>query len=302
MIILLLHVLLLLVLSFHLIQCYPHVTAFSSSYYQHRKRIVVSTSRKTSLSPSSSSIPFIINSSGSASSLSLSSSPNDAITSSTTTWNGDVVPNDNGKIRGCTITLISETEFSIHIDGLEADLGRFSEAIYKKWMNDAKQQRFQGFRPGTIPPHLEPTYRAYTMDECARETVLEAMQQNNIRPFDNTRNEIQMKQFSIPPPSSSNSNKTKKKTTKNKKSKKITTPTTAEITNDDDRTTDMINDNDIVSDTNSNNNWRTYSTMKEAIDIGGWSPGQSFSFIANQVKGQKLNNVQDGAKPLGLTY
>jgi hypothetical protein len=90
---------------------------------------------------------------------------------------------------------------------IEADLGRFSEAIYKKIISDAKQQRFQGFRPGTIPPHLEPTYRAYSMDECARETVLEAMQQNNIRPFSTAREEIKIVNVRIPPPVTKNTKK-----------------------------------------------------------------------------------------------
>ena len=34
--------------------------------------------------------------------------------------------------------------------------------------------------------------------------------------------------------------------------------------------------------------WKTYPTMKEAIDAG-WKPGQSFSFIAKNVRGQKVN-------------
>jgi hypothetical protein len=61
--------------------------------------------------------------------------------------------------------------FSLFIskNRVQADLGKFSEAIYKKITSDAKQQQFQGFRPGTIPPHLQPTYRTFAMDECARE-------------------------------------------------------------------------------------------------------------------------------------
>jgi FKBP-type peptidyl-prolyl cis-trans isomerase (trigger factor) len=93
---------------------------------------------------------------------------------------------------------------------IEADLGRFSEAIYKKITADAKKQQFQGFRPGTIPAHLLPTYRAFAMDECARETVLEAMQQNNIRPFSEARTQLTIENCCIPPPS--------KKATKKKKS------------------------------------------------------------------------------------
>ena len=76
------------------------------------------------------------------------------------------------------------TEWIIQVDGKDADLGKFSKAIYRKCTADAKQQSFQGFRSGTIPPHLLGTYAAFTMDECAREAILEAMQQNNIRPFD----------------------------------------------------------------------------------------------------------------------
>lgn len=90
-------------------------------------------------------------------------------------------------------------------------MGRFSEAIYKKVTDDAKNQRFQGFRPGTIPPHLEPTYRAFAMDECARETVLEAMEQNNIRPFENTRNKLVLENFIIPPPPKKKGKKKNKK-------------------------------------------------------------------------------------------
>jgi hypothetical protein len=101
---------------------------------------------------------------------------------------------------------------------VEADLGKFSEAIYKKLMQDAKQQRYQGFRPGTVPLHLEPTYRAFAMDECARETVLEAMEQNNVRPFTDARNDFVIENVSIPPP-------IKKKGGAGKKSKKRKTGT-----------------------------------------------------------------------------
>ena len=81
--------------------------------------------------------------------------------------------------RGCSMTAISPTEYSVQIDGDEADLGRFSEQIYKKLMIDAKQQRFQGFRPGTVPPHLLATYKRFAMDETAREVrVIEERSDN----------------------------------------------------------------------------------------------------------------------------
>ena len=202
-------------------------------------------------------------------------------------WNGEVVANSNdGRIRGCTIRPVSgnnsdnendaiNTEWIITIDGIEADLGRFSEAIYKKFIQDAKQQRFQGFRPGTIPPHLEPTYRTFAMDECARETVLEAMQQNSIRPFENCRAEIYLYDFCIPPAAATKSSSKNKKAKKS--SRKVDPSTTAVETDAPDSTPTLSVEP----------SWRTFATMKEAID-GGWRPGQSFSFSAKNVRGQKV--------------
>ena len=195
------------------------------------------------------------------------------------TWNGEVVSNtEGGRIQGCSVQPAkpdSMTEWELTIDGVQADLGRFSDAIYKKIMQDAKRQRFQGFRPGTIPPHIEPTYRAFAMDECARETVLEALQQNNIRPFESTRSDMFLKNFQIPPPK-------KKKSKKNKKKSDQETEGDAE---------------------ESEASWLTFETMKEAVDAG-WRPGQSFSFVAVDVKGQKVKGDSEtqGAKPLGLNY
>lgn len=190
-------------------------------------------------------------------------------------WQGDVVPDDGGKISGCTIQQDGEsiTNWILNIDGVEADLGAFSEAIYKKITNDAKQQRFQGFRPGTLPPHLLPTYRTFTMDECARETVLEAMQQNNIRPFESAREDMEFESFSIPPPVVKK--KKKKKRRKN-----------AEVVEDQQAS-------EIPAA------WLSFDTMKEAINAG-WKPGQSFSFVAKNVKGQKVLEDQDleGARPV----
>lgn len=197
------------------------------------------------------------------------------------TWNGDVVSNTaDGSVQGCMIQPAqpdSFTEWEVTIDGVQADLGRFSDAVYKKIMQDAKQQRFQGFRPGTIPPHLEPTYRAFAIDECARETVMEALQQNNIRPFENCRSEMYLKDFQIPPP----------KAKKGKSRKKKKTKASAEV----------------QEEPEPEPSWRSFETMKEAINAG-WRPGQSFSFVAVGVRGQKVKDASetDGAKPLGLNY
>lgn len=149
-------------------------------------------------------------------------------------WKGEVVPGGS-MMRGCTIQEAKKednnnenesssasapcTEFVIRIDGVEADLGRFSNAIYKQLMIEAKQQRFQGFRPGTIPPHLYNTYKAYALDETCRETILEAMQQNSIRPFTNARQDMRIEQVSIPPPSKTIAKKKNKKKYKKKKKK-----------------------------------------------------------------------------------
>lgn len=171
-------------------------------------------------------------------------------------WTGEVVNSEDGRIRGCTVTPVSETEFTIQIDGNEADLGNFGVAVYKKITSDAKRQNFQGFRPGTIPPHLLPTYRAFAMDEVAREATLEAMQQNNIRPFEAARKDFVFEQVSIPP-----------KPVKKKKGKKK---------NGVEEQAEPV--------------WQTFGTMQEALKAG-WEPGQSFSFVATKCKGQQLKDV-----------
>lgn len=196
-------------------------------------------------------------------------------------WNGSVVPSNQGKIKGCTIVQNEDTAWTLTIDGVEADLGQFSLAIYKKITMDAKTQRFQGFRPGTIPPHLEPTYRAFTIDECARETVLEAMQQNNIRPFENCRSEMELCDVSIPPVPVA-----KKKKKSGRKARLAAAESDAE------------------QDETEPPQWRSFDTMKEAIDAG-WKPGQSFSFRAVDVRGQRIQQESTGRtiNPLtGKTY
>ncbi len=163
-------------------------------------------------------------------------------------WNGEVVSNtDDGRIRGCTITKVEGalSEWEINIDGEEADLGKFSEAIYKKITSDAKQQRFQGFRPGTLPPHLIPTYVQFAMDECAREATLEALQQNNIRPFDDARMEMTFNTISILPPK-----KKAKKKKKGKRKKQTQTET-----------------NEVVA-VQEEPQWVAFESMKEAISAG----------------------------------
>lgn len=203
-------------------------------------------------------------------------------------WNGDVAGNtEGGIIAGCSLERVGDslTDYTLTIDGDQADLGRFSEAIYKKFLQEAKQQRFQGFRPGTIPPHIEPTYRAYAMDECARETVLEAMQQNNIRPFESTRQDLVLEDFRIPPPPVK---KAKKKKSKKRKSKQ-TEPAVVVVVEEAKE--------EVAAP------WLLFPTMKEAISAG-WKPGQSFSFIAKNLKGQPVKDKSetDDATPLGLNF
>lgn len=129
----------------------------------------------------------------------------------------------------------------------QADLGKFSEVVYRKITADAKQQRFQGFRPGKIPPHLEPTYRGFAMDEVAREATLEAMQQNNIHPFDDARSMFEIEDVSIPPPL-----KKKKKKKKSRKKQNKTEPDAAPVA-------------EVVEE---EPKWLTFDDMKGAIDAG----------------------------------
>mmetsp|Transcript_3654 Transcript_3654/g.5451 ORF Transcript_3654/g.5451 Transcript_3654/m.5451 type:complete len:264 (-) Transcript_3654:35-826(-) len=174
-------------------------------------------------------------------------------------------------IKGCKIERVpnSLTTFTISIDGEEADLGKFSEIIYKKLIKDAKSMRFQGFRPGTIPPHLEPTYRAFAMDECAREATLEAMEQNKITPFDGARADFMIENISfLPLPKS-----TKKKSTKKRKEEEAQSEEVAPA---------------LVK----------FEDMKGAIDAG-WKPGQNFSFTARNVKGNKAILTSDATLPVG---
>lgn len=186
-------------------------------------------------------------------------------------WTGEVVANDDGRIRGCTVTPVDDTTFTIRIDGNEADLGNFGATVYRKITSDARRQQFQGFRPGTLPPHLLPTYRGFAMDEVAREAVLEAMQQNNIRPFEGAREGMCLQEVAIPPPPKK---KKKKKGGKKKKAKAA------------------LGEGDEAPAA-----WETFDTMKEALGAG-WEPGQSFSFVATNCKGQKVVPVQTEPPPV----
>jgi len=200
-------------------------------------------------------------------------------------WSGDVTNSENGKILGCTITNIGDslTDWEVKIDGEEADLAKFSSVIYQKLLSDGKQQNYRGFRPGTIPPMILPTYVAYAMDECAKEATLEALAQNEIRPFQDARDNIEINSISIAPP--------KEKKKKKKKKKKGN-----ETANDDVSSSQT----ETIDEDSKKQNWSKFDTMQEAIDEGGWKPGQSFSFIATAVKGQKLENQDvEGAKPIG---
>jgi hypothetical protein len=116
-------------------------------------------------------------------------------------------------------------------------------------ITEAKQQRFQGFRPGTIPPHIEPTYRAFAMDECARETVLEAMEQNKIRPFTDARSDILFENVSIPPAP-------KGKGKKKKKSGRKAAAKAAAMAEPEEQAVEEVPQ------------WRVFDNMKGAIDAG----------------------------------
>ena len=258
----------------------------------------------------------------------------------------------DGRIRGCTLQPVDNnkndtptstttiptttTEWIVTIDGEQADLGQFSQAIYKKLMMDAKTQQFQGFRPGTIPPQLQITYKAYCMDECARETVLEAMEQNNIQPFDETtRSNMILTQFQIPPivptTTTTNKNKSKKKKSNDhgsggggnrKKSKKLkgrrsssssteavsaaapVVPATQAVGVENQQQEQQPDKDETKQELNTTTEpllqWRSFDTMKDAIQAG-WKPGQSFSFVATNVRGQRVQATTPNQEPESAT-
>ena len=103
-----------------------------------------------------------------------------------------------------------------------------------------------------------PTYRAFSMDECARETVLEAMQQNNIRPFTDARNEFVIENCCIPPPVKKAGRKKKKKGGRKAKAR------AAEQAAEEEATTEETAPQ-----------WLQFDSMKEAIDAG-WEVSWTF--------------------------
>jgi len=80
-----------------------------------------------------------------------------------------------------------------------ADLGNFGEVVYNKILEDVKKIKFQGFRAGVVPAPMLPKYRELALDETAREAVLEAMEQHNIKPSEGARAEFRISEISIPP-------------------------------------------------------------------------------------------------------
>ena len=86
----------------------------------------------------------------------------------------------------CSITPLPESNsrFNIAIDGVEADLGKFSLMLFKQILQQAKndptgnQMVFKGYRPGVIPPQYLRKYHAYAMEQTCRETVKEGFSQN----------------------------------------------------------------------------------------------------------------------------
>lgn len=91
------------------------------------------------------------------------------------------------------------------------------------------------------------------MDECARETVLEAMQQNNIRPFTDARSELVIEKVTIPPPPKKEGKK-KKGGGKKKKNGSVGAENTEIEEPAEEETPEP--------------QWRRFEDMKSAIDAG----------------------------------
>jgi len=94
------------------------------------------------------------------------------------------------------------------------------------------------------------------MDEVAREATLEAMQQHNIRPFDDARSMFEIAGVSFPPPLKKGK---KKKKSRKKKSAEPAPAPEAEIVEEDPA-------------------WLTFDDMKGAIDAG-WKVRNNETFL-----------------------
>merc|ERR1719437_366460 len=68
-------------------------------------------------------------------------------------WTGEITNTPNGAIRGCSLERApnSLTTWTITIDGVEADTGKFSEAIYKKNNNGCKTTTIPRISTGDHP-------------------------------------------------------------------------------------------------------------------------------------------------------
>jgi Rieske Fe-S protein len=98
------------------------------------------------------------------------------------------------------------------------------------------------------------------MNECAREAVLEAMEQNNLRPFTDARSEMFIENVSIPPPKKKKGNKKKSKRKKD-----------AEVPQEEEPVEEEPK-------------WLTFETMKEAIDAGWKVRCEDYHYRSAEVK------------------
>jgi hypothetical protein len=74
--------------------------------------------------------------------------------------------------------------------------------------------------------------------------------------------------------------------------------TDSSIVDIDDKTGERIS---IESEAETQQQWIKCETLDDAI-TAGWKPGQTFSFVATNVRGQRMLNSGDtaGARPLGV--
>eukprot|EP00542_Grammatophora_oceanica_P011134 CAMPEP_0194026486 /NCGR_PEP_ID=MMETSP0009_2-20130614/775_1 /TAXON_ID=210454 /ORGANISM="Grammatophora oceanica, Strain CCMP 410" /LENGTH=284 /DNA_ID=CAMNT_0038665179 /DNA_START=9 /DNA_END=863 /DNA_ORIENTATION=+ len=204
------------------------------------------------------------------------------------------------RIMGCRINQVkgSLTEWEVEIDGSEAELGSFSKVIYQKILSDAKKEKYVGFKIGTVPPYLLPVYKAYAMEECAREATLEALEQHDIRPFESSREEMKFEQFWLEPAPV----KKQKKKKRRKKKKRTYDDDEEESSTPQSKVIDVVvekpEDEEVEEEEKQEEpQWRLFANEKDAVD-GGWSPGKTFSFRVVGVRGQMKSTNTDDAKAL----
>lgn len=183
----------------------------------------------------------------------------------------------SSSIEGCFIKPSSDpSRYDINIDGKQADIGKFSRAIYKNIAKQAREsnQQIKGFRPGTIPPHLISRYRSYCMEQTARETIREGFDQRGYEVVDLAEGEEDFRWAGV-------SFVLAEKKKKSKKRKKNNAADGSDTSSDESNAPPPPPPPIECAD------------FDDAVSRG-WEPGLDYSFSAEFVKVQRKEGQPDG--------